>query len=107
MSDPHGLCCYLLLYQQDFLHPIDFMQLDLDHFPHSCGHSASYECSFDGQLAMAAIDQYTKLHPARTAMRKQRVQCGSNRAPGEQHIIGALQPQLGQPQVEGHIDAFR
>ena len=56
MSDPHGLCYYLLLHQQDFFHTIDLMQFDFDYFAHVGGHGASYECGFDGQLAMAAID---------------------------------------------------
>src|ERR1700686_4348267 len=56
MSDPHGLCCYLLLYQQDFFHTIDLLQLDFDHFPHVRGPCASYECGFDWQLAVTAVN---------------------------------------------------
>ena len=50
MSDPHGLCCYLLLDQQDFFHTIDLMQFDFDYFAHVGGHGAPYECSSNNRM---------------------------------------------------------
>ena len=50
-------------------------------------HHAADEARFDGQLAMAAVDQHQQLHARRAAVVEQRVERGADGAAGVEHVV--------------------
>src|SRR2546430_83944 len=88
-SSPNAMGCDALggprrhsLDQQHFFGLVDFLKFHFDDLVVGGLHGAADEPRFDGQLAVAAIDQDQQLHPRRAAMIEQRIERGPNRAPG-------------------------
>ena len=50
-------------------------------------HGAADVARFDGQLAVAAVDQHQQLHARRAPVIEQRVERGADRAAGVQHVV--------------------
>ena len=59
-----------LFHEQNFILIVNLGQLHLDDFIRRGLHHAAHESRFNGQFAMAAVDQDTQLHPARAALGK-------------------------------------
>ena len=73
--------------QQHFLHAVDFLELHFDDLVVGGLHRAADESRFDGQFAMAAVDQHQQLHARRAAVIEQRVERGADGAAGVQHVV--------------------
>ena len=59
-----------LFNQQNFFRIIDFAQQDFNNFLSRGLYFAAYEAGFNGQFAMAAIDQHAELYLFRTSLPK-------------------------------------
>src|SRR2546423_567487 len=77
----------LSFHQQNLFGIVNLGQFHLDHFIHRGLHISSYEGGIDRNLAMSSVDQDAELHLARTAVRKQRIQCCACGTPGKEYVI--------------------
>ena len=68
-------------------HAVDFLKLHFDDFVVGGLHHAADIARFDGQLAMAAIDQHQQLHARRPSLVEQRVERGADGAAGVEHVV--------------------
>src|SRR6266404_6597275 len=75
------------LNQQNFFRAVHFLELHFDDLAVGGLHNAAHEGGLDGQLAMAAINQAAKLHAARPAVVKERVERGARGAAGVEHVV--------------------
>src|SRR5262249_23708653 len=65
----------------------NFAELHLNDLDIGGLHNPADEARFDGKFTVAAIDQNQELHARRTAVIKQRVKRGADRAAGVEHVI--------------------
>ena len=79
---PHGLDRLLVgtLSQRRTFSTVDFLKLNFDDFNVRGLYGPADEARFDGQFAMAAIDQYKQLNACWTAVIEQRVECRTDGA---------------------------
>src|SRR5438067_1385644 len=73
--------------QQNFFRVIGLAKLHLDDFAVGGLNVAADIRSFNGQLAMPAINQHAKLNSPRPAVIKQRVESGARRAASVENVV--------------------
>src|SRR5882762_4872549 len=74
-------------FEHDFIHTAGLVEPHMDIFIEGGGKIFSDEIGFDGQLAMAAIDQHCKFDALRPAEVIERVHGCPDRASAEEHVI--------------------
>ena len=86
---PSTFCEYKLhtLDEQHLLVIVDFFQLDFDDLALRGRNGSADEGGFDGELAMAAVDEDQQLHAARAAVVEERIEGGANGAAGVEHVV--------------------
>src|SRR6478752_7180632 len=62
-------------------------ELDPDRLPQRRGEVLADVVGADRQFAVAAVDEDRELYGTRTADVAERVECGTDRAPGEEHVV--------------------
>ena len=66
---------------------VDLLELHFDDFVVGGLHHAPDELGFDGQLAVAAVDQHQQVHARRAAVIEQRIERGADGAARVQHVV--------------------
>ncbi len=73
--------------EKHLLHVVDFLKFHFDDFVIGGLHGAADVARFDGQFAMAAIDQNQQLHARRTAVIEKSVERRADGAAGVKHVV--------------------
>src|SRR5271157_461587 len=76
-----------LLDQEHLLDAVDLLELHLDDLDIAGLHHAPHEARFDGQFAMAAVDENEQLNARRTAVVEKGVERGADGAAGVEHVV--------------------
>ncbi len=74
-------------HEQHFFHAVDFVELYFDDFEVAGLHIAAHEFRFDGQFAMAAVDQDKELDARRAAVVEEGIERGADGAAGIEDVI--------------------
>src|SRR5438067_1149556 len=76
-----------LSFDDDLVHAGGIGETDVDIFVEGSGKIFAYKIRFDGKLAMTAVDKDSELNAFWPAKIVERIHCGANSSPAEQHVV--------------------
>src|SRR5205807_8111164 len=99
--------CGDLFDQEHLLARIDLLQFYLDDFILRSLDCASDKRSFDGQLAVSAIDEHEQLHAARASMVEEGIERGANGAARVENVVDEDDVFVSDIETDVHFVHYR